>query len=191
MVWPTGISSSSWARIPPRTPSPGASTSTTALSVSTSISGSPRWTSSPSSLSHRTSRPVSWDIPSAGMTTLWATGGLPLLAELEREFRDAPGRRDRQVLQRGRERNWDIQGADSLDGRVEVVEGPVGDHRRQLGGHAVALVALVDDDRTTRLDDRPNQRLLVQGDGGPRVDDLRRDPLLAQDVGRRQRPVHH
>src|SRR5438093_4173226 len=128
MVWPTGISSPSWARTPPRTPSPLASTSTTALSVSTSISGSPRWTSSPSFLSHRTSRPVSWDIPSAGMTTLWATSPLSLLAELEGEFRDPAGGRDRQVLQRGRERDRDVHGADPLDGRVQVVEGPVGDH---------------------------------------------------------------
>src|SRR5919197_2471255 len=135
MVWPTGISSPSRALIPPRTPSPGASTSTTALSVSTSISGSPRWTSSPSSLSQRTSRPVSWDIPSAGMITCCGiasgpdagearlaptAGHLALLAELAGQLRDPPGGGDGQVLQRRREGHRDVHCAEPLDGGVQV-----------------------------------------------------------------------
>jgi hypothetical protein len=66
---PTGTSCPSLAETPPRTPSAGASISTVTLSVSTSISGSPFATCSPSALIQRSSFPVSWAIPSAGMIT--------------------------------------------------------------------------------------------------------------------------
>ena len=52
----------------------GASISTVTLSVSTSMSGSPFATSSPSALSHRSTLPVSWAIPRAGMITSVANG---------------------------------------------------------------------------------------------------------------------
>src|SRR5438132_1471577 len=67
--WPTATSSPSAAVIALSVPVPGDSTSTVALSVSTSISGSPLATWSPSCFSQRTSLPVSWAMPSAGMTT--------------------------------------------------------------------------------------------------------------------------
>ena len=52
----------------------GASISTVTLSVSTSMSGSPFATSSPSALSQRSTLPVSWAIPRAGMITSVANG---------------------------------------------------------------------------------------------------------------------
>src|SRR5690349_8624170 len=57
-----------------RMPSPGDSTSTTALSVSTSSSGSPFTTCSPSRLRQETTLPVSCAISRAGITTLTAIG---------------------------------------------------------------------------------------------------------------------
>src|SRR5690242_20058303 len=60
------------ALIPARTPSAGASTSTTALSVSISRRGSPLVTRSPSFFRQAISLPVSCAISRAGMTTLKA-----------------------------------------------------------------------------------------------------------------------
>ena len=72
-VSPTGTSCPSVAQIPASTPSAGASTSTVTLSVSISRSGSPLATSSPSALSQRRIRPVSWASSKAGMMTSVAT----------------------------------------------------------------------------------------------------------------------
>src|SRR5579884_1624405 len=66
---PTGTSSPSCARTPASVPSAGASISTVTLSVSTSISGSPFTTGSPSDFSQRRILPVSCAMPSAGMIT--------------------------------------------------------------------------------------------------------------------------
>src|SRR5580700_1072119 len=72
MVCPTGMSAPANAVIPARIPSAGASTSTTALSVSISRSGSPLVTRSPSCLRQAMSLPVSCAISRAGITTLKA-----------------------------------------------------------------------------------------------------------------------
>src|SRR5437879_3535361 len=72
IVWPTGITAPSWAETAERMPSPGDSTSTTALSVSTSSIGSPLATCSPSRLRQETTLPVSCAISRAGITTLTA-----------------------------------------------------------------------------------------------------------------------
>src|SRR5580698_4159111 len=72
MVFPTGMSAPAAAVIPARTPSAGASTSSTALSVSTSRSGSPLVTRSPSFFRQAMSLPVSCAISRAGITTLKA-----------------------------------------------------------------------------------------------------------------------
>src|SRR5439155_1499156 len=65
-IFPTGTSSPSAAVTLARTPSAGASSSTVALSVSTSTTGSPFFTGCPSRLSHCTILPVSCAIPSTG-----------------------------------------------------------------------------------------------------------------------------
>src|ERR1051325_6391248 len=69
MVRPTRISSPSMAVTFCNTPDAGASTSTVALSVSTSIKGSPFLTKSPGFLSQLRSVPFSCAMPSAGMMT--------------------------------------------------------------------------------------------------------------------------
>src|SRR2546425_7140184 len=95
-----------------------------------------------------------------------------LSAERFGGFEDGLLRRHREVLEHGRERHRHVHGPDALDRRVEVIEGAVGDHRRDLGGGAVALVALVDHDGPRRLLGRIDQRLLVQGKGPARGDHL-------------------
>ena len=72
MVCPTGMTAPSRAVTAERMPSPGASTSTTALSVSISASGSPFLTVSPSFFRHDRSFPVSCANSNAGITTLKA-----------------------------------------------------------------------------------------------------------------------
>src|SRR4029077_3777724 len=84
------MSSPSAADTAASVPPAGDSTSTVALSVSTSISGSPLTTCSPPLFSQRTSLPVSWAIPRAGMTTSVAIG----LGLVEVRLRLAGGRKN-------------------------------------------------------------------------------------------------
>src|SRR6266568_1510031 len=80
MTCPTGTSSPSAAVTLASTPSAGASSSTVALSVSTSTTGSPFFTCSPSTLSHCTILPVSCAIPNTGkITSVAMLTLLPLL----------------------------------------------------------------------------------------------------------------
>src|ERR1700719_2193888 len=72
IVCPTGMSAPTMALMPARIPSAGASTSTTALSVSISRSGSPLVTRSPPFFRQARSLPVSCAISRAGITTLKA-----------------------------------------------------------------------------------------------------------------------
>src|SRR5215813_3172731 len=69
ILFPTGISSPAEALIFDRIPEAGASISTVALSVSTSMSGSPLVTDWPSALSQLSRVPFSCATPSAGMIT--------------------------------------------------------------------------------------------------------------------------
>ena len=73
-----------------------------------------------------------------------------------------------------------------FDRRVQVVERALGDDRGDLGGDAVALVALVHHDGARGLLGRVDQRLLVERPRRPRVDHLRADAALLQHLGRAQ-----
>src|SRR5437016_12570899 len=154
MVWPTGTTSPAWDLTPARTPSAVASTSTTALSVSTSRRMSPLLTESPSFFTHETIFPVSCAISSAGMTTLVAIGfkenagaGFSRLSA-ERLCRLAHGLRGRhrRIFKRRRKRNGNVHRSDSFHGRLEIVERARRDHRRDLGRHSISFVTFVDND---------------------------------------------
>src|SRR6266581_6397627 len=175
IVCPTGTTSPARAVTSPRTPETGASISVVALSVSISTSGSPFRTLSPGDLSQCRTLPVSCASSSAGMMTFVGITASCFPAEGLRRLEDHLFRGHRQVLEYRRERHRDIHGPDALDRRVEVIKGPLGDHRRELGGHAVALVALVHHNGARGLLDRIDQRLLVQGSGRARVDHLGAD----------------
>src|SRR5205823_4195227 len=100
IVWPTGTSPDSTA-IFSSTPLASASTSCVALSVSTSKSGSPFSTRSPSDFSHLTIVPASIPCPRRGSFTslLILTGDRP-----PHRREDVVGLRDHELLHRRRER---------------------------------------------------------------------------------------
>src|SRR3989442_980330 len=160
IVWPTGTTSPARAVTSRRTPDAGASISTVTLSVSISRIGWPLCTVSPGDLSHLRTLPVSCAISSAGMMTFVGIGsGFP--AERLRRLEDHLFRRHREVLEDRRERHRHVHGADALDRCVQEIERALGDHRRDLGGGAVALIAFVHHDRPRGLPCRLDQRRLV------------------------------
>ena len=121
---PTSISSPSPARILRRTPDASASTSCVTFSVSSSYSGSPFSTWSPSDLSQRTIVPDSMPWPSRGSVTWLDKPEAWLLADGALDGGEhVLGVRDDVLLHDRRERDRRELGADALDGRVEVVEG--------------------------------------------------------------------
>src|SRR4030095_10853154 len=88
ILFPTGISSPAEAVTFVKIPEAGASISTVALSVSTSMSGSPLVTDWPSGLSQLSSVPFSCATPSAGMIPSFAkSNSSPLLELFERSSR--------------------------------------------------------------------------------------------------------
>src|SRR6266851_2942921 len=98
---------------------------------------------------------------------------VPLSNQYTSELDDLRRRWHSEVLERGRERDWHVHCAHSFDRGVELIEGAVRDHRSDLGGHAVALIALVDHDGVTRLHRRAHERIHIERDRRPRVDHLR------------------
>src|SRR5207237_2278097 len=97
IVWPTGTSPDSTA-IFSSTPLASASTSCVALSVSTSKSGSPFSTRSPSDFSHFVIVPASIPCPRRGSFTSLLTGDRPL-----DRGEHVVGLRDHELLHRRRE----------------------------------------------------------------------------------------
>ena len=82
-------------------------------------------------------------------------------------------------------------GASRIDRRVEVFEGLLGDHRRDLRADPEEPVGLVEDERPRRLLDRAQDRLLVQRDR--RCGGRRPRPRCPAGEGLRglERLVHH
>src|SRR4029453_19471052 len=115
-VRPTGTSPSS-TEILRSTPEASASTSCVTFSVSTSYSGSPFSTRSPSCLSHRTTVPDSIPWPSRGSLISVAISPDGCEDRLE----DVVGVRDDPLLHHGRERQGRELGADPLHPGVEPV----------------------------------------------------------------------
>src|SRR5689334_4478986 len=168
IVSPTGTSPDSTA-IFNSTPLASASTSCVALSVSTSKSGSPFSTRSPSAFSHLTIVPASIPCPRRGSFTSLATRDRPL-----DRGEHVVGLRDHELLHRRRERERRELGPHALDRRVEVVERLLLQHGRDLGPEAHPRDGLVRDDRAIRLLDRLDQARLVERLERARVDDLDR-----------------
>src|SRR5262249_11073252 len=86
---------------------------------------------------------------------------LQFSAESLRRLGYALRRRHRLVFENRRERHRHVHRAYALYRRVEVIKRPVGDDRRDLGGDALTLVALVDPARARPLLPRGGQRLFV------------------------------
>src|SRR2546427_2578860 len=193
IAWPTGTTSPARAVTSLRIPDAGASISTVTLSVSISTIDSPFLTKSPGALSQCRTLPVSCASSSAGMMTLVGIAGRPsdLPAERLRRLEDHLLGGHGEVFEHRRERHGHVHGADALDRRVEVIEGAFRDHRGDLGGNAVALVALVHHDGARGLLGRLDQRLLVERPGRARVDHLGAEADFLEQLGGAERDRHH
>src|SRR5262249_4808793 len=184
-VWPTSTSPSATA-ILSRTPDASASTSCVTFSVSSSYSGSPLSTVSPSAFSQRTIVPDSMPCPRRGSLTSVA---IPAHGALDRR-QDVVGVRHDELLHDRRERQRRELRTDALDRGVEPVEGLVLDDGGDLRAEAHLHDRLVRDDAAVRLLDRGDDRVLVERLQRSRVDDLDRDALLPGLAGRLQRLVN-
>src|SRR6185312_11873071 len=125
------------------TPDASASTSCVTLSVSSSYSGSPFSTLSPSDLSHLTIVPDSMPWPRRGSLTSVAIVAPHGSAN---RFEHVVGVRDDELLHHRRERQRRELRADALDRGVEPVERAVLDHGGDLCTEATANYRLVRDD---------------------------------------------
>src|SRR5439155_26055309 len=142
MRLPTSISSPAPARIFRSTPLASASTSCVTLSVSSSYSGSPFSTLSPSDLSQRTIVPASMPWPSRGRLTSVAIAATHRAHDRVEDIRLV---RHDELLHHRRERQRHEARADALDRGVEPVEGVLLDDRRHLGAEAHPRDRLVRD----------------------------------------------
>ena len=163
------------------TPLVNTSTSTSALSVWTTATMSPRATVSPGCLSHCSERARAHVGAERGHHELGhqiaislTTGGDPL------------GARQRRVLEVLRVRDRHLGAADALHRPVEQVEAVLHDLRADLAGQAARPPALVDDHDPVRLRERGEDRVHVERTQRAQVDDLRLDPVPAELLGRRE-----
>ena len=136
-----------------RRPSPGLGTSVSTLSVEISSSGSSASICSPSCLSHFVIVPSETETPIWGMTTSIARVGRPSSTPPARcsPCDDVVDLRDERLLERRRERDRRVGRGDPPDRRVEVLEGLLGDRRRDLGAEAAGARVLVEDEHLRRL----------------------------------------
>src|SRR5207302_10171068 len=146
IVLPTSTSPS-WTEIFSNTPDASASTSWVTLSVSSSYSGSPFSTLSPSDLSHLTIVPDSMPWPRRGSLISVAIASNRPVDRLEHVV----GVRHAPLLHHRRERQRRELRPDTLDRRVEPVECVVLDYRGHLGTEAHARNGFVRDDAAVRL----------------------------------------
>src|SRR5688572_28013179 len=181
---PTGEESPSAASCLRSTPSPRATSSITALSVSTSASTSPLFTWSPSDLSHFTRRPSSIVGESASITTLVAMA-LPLV-----EVHDLPDRRDRlrrvglrRLLEILGVRHWHVLLVHTKHWRIEVIEAFALDVVGHLRADAAHLPAFLEHDGAIRLSNGRVNGLDIHWSNGAQVDDVDPDSILCERVG--------
>src|SRR3954454_2154514 len=187
-VCPTGTSPSATA-ILSRTPAASASTSCVTLSVSSSNSGSPFCTGSPSDLSQRTIVPDSIPWPSRGRMTSVATASALPHGPLDRVEHVVGMRDDERLHHRGERQRRELR-PDSLDRRIEPVERLVLEHRSDLRAEAHPRHRLVRHHGPVRLLHRRDERLLVERLERTWVDDLDRDPVSLRLLRRLETLVH-
>ena len=148
-------------RISCRTPVPGLGTSVSTLSVEISSSGSSARIASPTCFSHFVTVPSETETPICGITT---STTVPV-AISTRRARAARRRRRRPAAgtppRARREGYRRVRRGDPLRRRVEILEGLLGDRRRDLGAEAAGVRVLVQDDHLRRLPHRREHRLLV------------------------------
>src|SRR3954447_20013580 len=155
-----------------------------ALSVSISTSSSPRFTSSPSDLSHLRIVPSSIESDRRGIATSAMPGSVPLdgLLEVaegrENRFDDLWLVREGDLLERLGVRHRQIGARHAADRGVEPVEGLLLDERGEVRADAAVRPALLDDHAAVGLADAGQDRVEVERAQRARVDDLGLDAVL-------------
>src|SRR6185312_8345984 len=138
-------------------PAVSASKVTVALSVSTSASGSPSDTRSPSCLSQRTIVPSSIESDRRGMTTSGMNSGA-----LADRRGDRVGVRDERVLESRAVGNRQLAGGQQPH-VVEVVQAVLGHAAKQTGRPSAGGGALFDGEQAIRAGDRLEHNVEIEG----------------------------
>ena len=159
----------------------GLGTSVSTLSVEISSSGSSAATVSPTFLSQRVIVPSETETPICGMTT---STTVPVATQYSATSRSAATTSAtcgmNACSSTGAERYRRVGRGDALRRRVEILEGLLGDRRRDLGAEAAGVRVLVEDDHLRRLAHRREHGLLVPRQDRAQVDDLDRDVVAAR-----------
>src|SRR6185503_1640000 len=164
-------------------PSARATSSITALSVSTSARVSPVFTASPSCFVHLTRRPSSIVGDSASMWTLVAMGWLLEVEDAPRGGRDLLGRRLGGALEVFVVGHRDVSLGHALHGRVELVERVTLNDVHDLRADTGMRPAFLHDDGAIRLRDRRQDCRLIEGTQRPQVHHFGGHVLLGELLG--------
>src|SRR4029079_12585944 len=116
-----------------------------ALSVSISTRSSPRLTSSPTDLSHRSTVPSSIESERRGITTSAANGASDVPERRHRRLHHVLLVRHRGLLERLRVGHRHVRPGHSLNGGVEVIEGLFLHERGEVRAHPAMPPSLFDD----------------------------------------------
>src|SRR5438128_469117 len=185
-VWP------SWTLISARTPADGAGISASTLSVEISNSGSSRFTSSPSFLSHLLKVPSAIDSPIWGMRTSTRAIESPSIRRKPScGLHDIVRLGQHEILQGRRIRQRHVVRRHPHDGAVQPREGLLVDARGDLARQATGARVLVYDEHLVGLLHRPHDRGVIHRQQRPEVEDFDRETVVfRQLVGRLERLPH-
>src|SRR6266568_3769951 len=185
-VWP------SWTLISARTPADGAGISASTLSVEISNSGSSRFTSSPSFLSHLLKVPSAIDSPIWGMrTSTRAIKSPSIRREPSCGLHDIISLGQHEIFQGRRIRQQHVVRRHPHDGAVQPREGLLVDARGDLARQATGACVLVYDEHLVGLLHRPHDRGVIHRQQRPEVEDFYRETVVfRQLVGRLERLPH-
>src|SRR5881396_2197784 len=185
-VWP------SWTLISASTPAVGAGISASTLSVEISNSGSSRFTSSPSFLSHLLKVPSAIDSPIWGMRTSTRAIESPSIRRKPScGLHDIVRLGQHEIFQCRRIRQRHVVRRHPHDGAVQPREGLLVDARGDLARQATGARVLVYDEHLVGLLHRPHDRGVIHRQQRPEVEDFDRETVvLRQLVGRLERLPH-
>src|SRR3954470_9783620 len=141
-------------------PEAGAGTSVSTLSVLISTIGSAASAPSPTRFFHSTTVPSATETPIWGIVT--STSDALIGEELTARLLDVACLGQDRPLERRAERDRRVRRGHTHDRPVEVLEGALGDQRRNLGAHAARPRRLVQHHDLAGLPDRAQDRLLVE-----------------------------
>src|SRR6056297_2079225 len=178
-------------RILPMVPSSTASNSIVALSVSISASRSPELTSSPSLTNHLARVPSSMVGDRAGMSISVGIALVSLpVGHLAHGLEHFVGRGQRHFLQVGGIGHGHVLAGAVDHRRIEPVEGPFHQHRRDVVADGTDRPAFLDGDAAVGLSHARDHGVVVDGTQGAQVDHLGLDPVLRKLFGRFHRVGH-